>query len=91
MKILTGIGLLLISMTLTLPAFANKDPNLKLLKARQGEMQLRAYNAGPLFAMAKGDMEYDAAMPAKLAANLKRQPIRLRRDHRDLGCGIPTW
>ena len=72
MKILTRIGLLLVGVTLTLPVFANKDPNLKLLKARQGEMQLRAYNAGPLFAMAKGDIEYDAAMAAKLAANLKQ-------------------
>ena len=50
---------------------ADKDPNLGLIKARQGVMQLRAYSAGPLFAMAKGKMPYDAAQAAKLANNLK--------------------
>lgn len=53
------------------PALADKDPKKSAIKARQGEMQLRAFNAGPLFAMAKGDMPYDAEMAAKLAGNLK--------------------
>ena len=53
------------------PAFAaDKDPNLGLIKARQGHMQLRAYSAGPLFAMAKGKIPYDAETAAKLANNL---------------------
>ena len=53
-------------------AIADKhDPNLKAIKARQGEMQLRSFNAGPLFAMAKGDLEYDAELAAKLANNMK--------------------
>ena len=73
MKIATRICLLIAGLTLAAPAFAAKDPNLKLIKARQGEMQLRAYNVGPLFAMAKGEMEYDAEMAAKLANNLKTQ------------------
>ncbi len=34
-------------------------------------MQLRAFNAGPLFGMAKGQIEYDAALASKLAGNLK--------------------
>ena len=49
---------------------ADKDPNLGLIKARQGDMQLRAYSAGPLFAMAKGKMPYDAEKAAILANNL---------------------
>ncbi len=55
----------------TLAIADNKDPNLKAIKARQGEMQLRSFNAGPLFAMAKGDLEYDAELAAKLANNMK--------------------
>jgi cytochrome c556 len=34
-------------------------------------MHVRAFNAGPLFAMAKGDMPYNAELAAKLAGNLK--------------------
>lgn len=48
-----------------------KDIEESAIDARQGEMQLRSFNAGPLFAMAKGDMAYDAEMAAKLANNLK--------------------
>ena len=72
MKTAAKLCLLLAGLALTAPSFANKDPNLKLLKARQGEMQLRAFNAGPLFAMAKGDIDYDAEAAAKLASNLKQ-------------------
>jgi cytochrome c556 len=49
---------------------ADKDPNLGLIKARQGDMELRAYSAGPLFAIAKGKMPYDAEKASKLANNL---------------------
>jgi cytochrome c556 len=34
-------------------------------------MQLRAFNVGPLFGMAKGKIDYDAEMAKKLAGNLK--------------------
>jgi len=34
-------------------------------------MQLRSFNAGPMFATAKGKMPYDAELAKKLAANLK--------------------
>lgn len=71
MKMVTKIGLLLLGLTLTAPVYAAKDPLKSAIKARQGEMQLRSFNAGPLFAMAKGEMDYDAALASKLAGNLK--------------------
>ncbi len=49
---------------------AGNDPLLKAIKARQAEMTLRSFNAGPLFGMAKGDIEYDAELAATLANNL---------------------
>jgi cytochrome c556 len=64
------IGLFAIGLSLSLPGLAAKDPKKGAIKARQGEMQLRAYFAGPLFAMAKGKMEYDAAKASMLADNL---------------------
>jgi len=73
MKIASRLLLVIVGMTIAAPIFAAKDPNLKLLKARQGEMQLRSFNVGPLFGMAKGKMAYDAALAAKLANNLKTQ------------------
>lgn len=71
MKTLSRLTLLTAGMTLALPVFAAKDPNLGLIKARQGEMQLRKLNAGPLFGMARGKMAYDAEMAKKLASNLQ--------------------
>ena len=41
------------------------------IKARKGFMQVVAFNLGPLGAMAKGEMEYDAEVAATHAANLK--------------------
>ncbi len=73
MKLATRLCLLIAGLTLAAPGFAAKDPNLKLIKARQGEMQLRAFNVGPLFGMAKGKMDYDAELASKLANNLKTQ------------------
>jgi cytochrome c556 len=40
------------------------------IKARKAHMGLLAFNVGPLGAMAKGDMPYDAAMATTLATNL---------------------
>ena len=71
MKIATQFCLLIVGLALAAPGFAAKDPLKKAIKARQGEMQLRAFNAGPLFGMAKGKIEYDAELAAKLAGNLK--------------------
>jgi cytochrome c556 len=71
MKLVKRLGLLLIGLSLASPGFAAQDPNEKAIKARQGEMQLRSFNAGPLFGMAKGDIEYDAELATTLAGNLK--------------------
>ena len=71
MKTILRSALVVIAATLCLPATAAQDPLLKAIKARQGEMQLRAFNAGPLFGMAKGKIEYDAELASKLAGNLK--------------------
>lgn len=71
MRIASRLFFLFIGLTLAAPGFAANDPLKNAIKARQGEMQLRAFNVGPLFAMAKGKIEYDAAMANKLAGNLK--------------------
>ena len=72
MKLVSRAALLLISVTIAGTALAANDPKMKGIKARQGEMQLRSFYAGPLFGMAKGEIEYDAAMASALAADLKR-------------------
>lgn len=43
----------------------------KAVKARKGFMQVVAFNLGPLGAMAKGEMEYDAEAASAYAANLE--------------------
>jgi len=73
MRHVTKICLVIIGLSFIVPAFAAKDPNLKLIKARQGEMQLKSFNAGPLFGMAKGKIEYNAELAAMLANNLLLQ------------------
>lgn len=50
---------------------ADDDPNLVLIKGRQGDMNMRTFFATPLFGMAKGDIPYDAEKAANLANNLK--------------------
>lgn len=62
---------LLVTGPLSIAIAADEDPNLLLIEARQGEMELRAFSAGPLFYMAKGEIPYDAEQAAKLANNLK--------------------
>ncbi len=71
MRFATTLGLLVCGLILTATGFAAQDPLEKAIKARQGEMQLRAFNAGPLFGMAKGQVDYDAELASKLAGNLK--------------------
>ena len=71
MKTATKLGVALLALSMFTSGFAAQDPNQKAIKARQGEMQLRAFNAGPLFGMAKGQVDYDAALASKLAGNLK--------------------
>jgi cytochrome c556 len=71
MKSITKTCLFIIGIALSATAYSADDPLKKAIKARQGEMQLRSFNAGPLFGMAKGKIDYDAEMAKKLAGNLK--------------------
>lgn len=41
-----------------------------VIKARKAQMQLHGFNLGPLGAMAKGDIPYDAALASSAAHNL---------------------
>ncbi len=70
MKLRYKFTILLLAVMLASPGYAAKDPVKAAIKARQGEMQLRAYNAGPLFAMAKGEIPYDPAQASMLSGNL---------------------
>ncbi|MGB0694237.1 MAG: c-type cytochrome [Rhodospirillaceae bacterium] len=55
-----------------LSATAHADKRLEgMVKARQGYYQLISNNAGVLFAMAKGDVEYTAEAATMAANNLK--------------------
>ncbi len=67
---ITKICLTIVGLSLMVPAFAAKDPNLEIIKARQSIMQLRIFNAGPLFAMAKGKIDYNAELASTLSNNL---------------------
>ncbi len=51
------------------PAFADNIDDA--IKARQGFYQLVKHNAGALFGMAKGDVDYDAEKASAHANNLK--------------------
>lgn len=57
---------------LLLPVVAETqdDPGEKAIEARQGFMQVVSWEAGPLFAMAKGDIDYDAEQAAANAESL---------------------
>ena len=48
-----------------------QGPFDNVLKARQGDMRLRAFNLGILGAMAKGKIEYNAKAASAAAHNLK--------------------
>ncbi len=52
---------------------AERDPVKKAIEARQAVMVLRSWYAGPLFGMAKGDIEYDADWASTLANSLKAE------------------
>ncbi|MYB35111.1 MAG: cytochrome c [Gammaproteobacteria bacterium] len=52
---------------------AERDPVKKAIEARHAVMTLRSWYAGPLFGMAKGDIEYDADWASALANSLKAE------------------
>ena len=60
----------LLGLTLGFSALAAGDPNEKAIEARKAVMKLQSWYAGPLFGMAKGDLEYDADMARAGAAAL---------------------
>ena len=62
--------LVVIGLSLAFSASAAKDPNEKAIKARKAVMTLQSWYAGPLFMMAKGDMDYDAEMAKTFAEHL---------------------
>ena len=62
--------LVVVSLTLAFSASAAQDPNEKAIKARKAVMTLQSWYAGPLFQMAKGDMDYDADAARAYAAAL---------------------
>ena len=62
--------LAVIGLSVAFSASAAKDPNEKAIEARQAVMTLQSWYAGPLFGMAKGDIEYDAEMARSFAAHL---------------------
>jgi len=72
MKALSRLVPVVTGLALVVPALAHSDDVKEdAIEARQGEMQLRSFNAGPLVAMAKGDIAYDAEMASTVANNLK--------------------
>ena len=60
-------GILVGATTVTFAA----DPAEKALAARRGYMQVLSFNAGPLFAVMKGEAAYDAKQAKALAENIK--------------------
>lgn len=60
-----------LSMPFSIAQAQDDDPIDKAIKARQASMQLYSFYAGQLFAMAKGDQEYDAELAATLAENFQ--------------------
>ena len=57
-------------LTVAVSALAAGDPNEKAIKSRKAVMTLQSWYAGPLFGMAKGDLDYDADMATANAAAL---------------------
>ena len=75
MHSITRLTLVVFCLTLTFTASAAKDPNEKAIKARQAVMTLQSWYAGPLFRMAKGEMDYDADTARAYAAALNTMAI----------------
>ena len=62
--------LVVTGLSLAFAVSAADDPNEKAIGARQAVMKLQSWYAGPLFGMAKGDLEYDADMAKAYASAL---------------------
>ena len=62
--------LVVTGLSLAFAVSAAEDPNEKAIGARQAVMKLQSWYAGPLFGMAKGDIDYDADMARSYAEHL---------------------
>ncbi len=72
MKIITKAAMVAVGAALMFSGIAvAESPHDGAVKARQGDMQMRAFNLGILGAMAKGKVEYDAKAASAAAHNLK--------------------
>ena len=69
-KLVMIVSALVMAATFAFEATAQDKAVLKAIKARQGQMQLYAFNIGILGAMAKGKMAYDAKKAQAAADNL---------------------
>lgn len=58
------------ALALTLPCLASADPIDDAIKARQAYFTLLGANIGPLAAMAKGEIDYDAESAGVYSGNL---------------------
>ena len=70
MKKLFVAAMSMVLLILSSPVFAEDDPLLNAIEARKAYMQVVKWNAGPLFAMAKGELEYNNEFATTLASNL---------------------
>ena len=70
MKLRTGL-FLFATLSVAVPAFSHSDSIEDTIDARRGFYSFIGHNAGALFAMAKGDREYNAEHAATHAANLR--------------------
>jgi cytochrome c556 len=65
------------ALTLTLAAPATAQDAEHAVKARKGVLQTMAWHFGPLVAMARGDLDYDAERAARHAEMLQGLPAYL--------------
>ena len=71
MKQFINATLLIMFLAVNSSVAAEDDPLLAAIEARKAYMQVVKFNAGPLFAMAKGELEYDPDLATTLANNLQ--------------------
>lgn len=70
--LIKSIAALALGATISVPIMAAAEsPEEKAVKARRGYYQLVLMNAGPLFGMAKGNIDYNADLAMTSANNLK--------------------
>jgi len=71
-RLATTVAIIALAATLTPPAVAQDAEHA--VKARKGVLQTMAWHFGPLVAMARGDLDYDAERAARHAEMLEGLP-----------------